>query len=203
MAGRSPAASLDERPLPSGLLPSALGFGFQAGWIELPAGLVTPSPEDGAHLLRSLDGPLPAPAWWRGRAERRRIQLALSFGALGLNRQVLPLLRSAESVAARGLAVIAPFVTDEALATLLVNDIRGVFVEGILPLSLQVPEAHVVEALDEMARLLGAPAWDGRPGSVPLIQVEHLRATGEDVRVRLSSGGTGRWQRVGRWLARR
>lgn len=192
-----------DRPLPSGLLPSALGFGIRGGWLELPARLVIPSPADGAHLLRSLDHPPAAPTWWRGRAERRHVQLALSFGALGLNSQVLPLLRAAESAAARGLAVVAPFVTDEALATLLVNDLRGVFQDGILPLSLHVPEAHMVEALDETARLLGTPAWDGRPDSVPLIQVPRLQATGEAVRVRLSSRWTSRLPALARRLAQR
>ena len=86
------------------------------------------------------------------------------------------LLQGAAAARARGLVIVAPHVSDEALATLLVNDVRRVFTRGILPLQLVVQEFHVEELLERIARELGVEVWDGRP-SVPLVRVAEVTAT--------------------------
>ncbi len=104
------------------------------------------------------------------------MHLVVSPGAIGLNRQMLQLMQGAEAAGARGLVVVAPHVSDEALATLLVNDVRRVFARGILPLQLLVQEFHVDEMLERVALELGVELWDGR-ASVPLLRVAEVTAT--------------------------
>jgi hypothetical protein len=104
------------------------------------------------------------------------MHLAVSPGAIGLNRQMLQLMQGAEAAGAGGLVVVAPHVSDEALATLLVNDVRRVFARGIVPLQLLVPEFHVDEMLERIALELGVALWDGR-ASVPLVRVAEVTAT--------------------------
>ncbi len=104
------------------------------------------------------------------------MHVVVSPGAIGLNRQMLQLMQGAEGAGARGLVVVAPHVSDEALATLLVNDLRHVFARGIVPLQLLVQEFHVEEMLDRIALELGVAVWDGRP-SVPLVRVAEVTAT--------------------------
>jgi hypothetical protein len=100
----------------------------------------------------------------------------MSPGAIGLNGQMLRLMRGAEAAGAHGLVVVAPHVSDEALATLLVNDLRRVFARGIVPLQLLVQEFHAEEMLERIALELGVTLWDGRP-SVPLVRIGEIRAT--------------------------
>jgi hypothetical protein len=106
------------------------------------------------------------------------MQVVVSPGAIGLNRQMLRLMQAAEAAGARGLVVVAPHVSDEALATLLVNDVRRVFGRGIVPLQLLVQEFHVDEVLERIALELGVALWDGR-ASVPLVHVAEVTATAE------------------------
>ncbi len=104
------------------------------------------------------------------------MQLVVSLGSLSLNSQVVPLLRAAEAAEAGCLVALAPLVTDEALATLLVNDAAGVFARGILPLRLHVPEELVEPMTEAIAEYLGVRPWDGRPDTVELAPVASLEA---------------------------
>ena len=184
--------------LPSGLPASELGFAAGRGWIDLPIGLCLPEEPEGDQLLRSLPGEAARPAWWSGRAERQDLRVVVSIGALSLNSQLLPVLRAAEAVGARGLAVVAPVVSDEALATLLVNDVARAFPRGILPLRTLVPEWHVDEAIEMVAGLLKVAPWDGRPDTVALAGVARLSAGSAGTRVWLETES--RLRRVARRL---
>lgn len=167
--------------------------------MRLPAGLVVPDEADGARLLSSLPGRPRAPGWWGGRAARRSASLAVSPGAVGLNTQALALLRAAEASRARCLVVVAPHVSDEALATLLLNDLARVLPDGILPLQVQAPEFHVAELIDRVAEYLGVPLWDGRPAQVPLLRVQRVRATTEAMELELELVGPARGVGRRRW----
>ncbi|MBV9353941.1 MAG: hypothetical protein JO023_00295 [Chloroflexi bacterium] len=162
--------------MPSGLAPAELGLQVARDPLRLPAGLIVPEPAEGQQVLRALSETASAPDWWSGRVTRREVHVVVSPGAIGLNRQMLRLMQGAESVGARGLVVVAPHVSDEALATLLVNDMRRVFARGILPLQVLVQEFHVEEMLERIALELGVAMWDGRP-SVPLVRVAEVSAT--------------------------
>jgi hypothetical protein len=166
--------------------------------VRIPAGLVVPEPDAARALLASLPSRRHRPAWWRGRAVRRDASVAVSPGAVGLNSQALALLRGAEAARASCLVVVAPHVSDEALATLLVNDALGVFRGGILPLRLLVPEFHVEEALAWTARALGSELWDGR-ARVPLARVAGVEAGPAAATLRLAHPSGAARLRV--WLA--
>jgi hypothetical protein len=160
------------------LAPAELGLLVHGDHLRLPAGLVVPEPDEGQQVLRALsDAPSP-PAWWAGQVTRRGMHVVVSPGAIGLNRQMLQLMQGAEAAGARGLVVVAPHVSDEALATLLVNDVRRVFAHGIVPLQLLVQEFHVDEMLERIALELGVALWDGR-ASVPLVRVAEVMATAD------------------------
>jgi hypothetical protein len=182
--------------LPSGLTPAELGLRVAGDRLRLPAGLIVPEPTAGQQVLQALPDAPSAPAWWAGQVTRRDVHMVVSPGAIGLNRQMLQLMQGAEAAGARGLVVVAPHISDEALATLLVNDLRHVFARGIVPLQLLVQEFHVEEMLERIALELGVALWDGRPG-VPLVRVAEVTAT---------ATGTDIWRRrrsvLGRVLER-
>ncbi len=142
-----------------------------------------PEEDEGRRLLASLpDQPRP-PRWWSAPVVREAASLVVSIGAISLNSQALPLLQAAEAARASALVVLAPELSDEALATLLVNDLAGVFPGGILPLRLHVPEYHVDEVVEAIASYLGVAAWDGRRDSVQVARVGRLEAEPSVVRV--------------------
>lgn len=184
-------------PLPSGVPASALGFAEGPGWIRLPAGLVAPEGLEAEAIAASLPPGTPVPGWWSGDAERRDVHLALVMGAVSLNSQVLPLLEAAERARAHGLVVLAPAVTHEALATILVNDAARALPNGILPLQLLVPEYHVEEVVAALATALDTPPWDGRPASLRLTLLARATATPAQATVhRLPSGFANRLLRA-------
>ncbi len=142
----------------------------------MPAGLAIPEREEAARLQASFPPGAHRPAWWRGHAAVDDAHVVVSLGSLSLNTQVLALLKAAEVARAGCLVVLAPLITDEALATLLVNDAAGVFARGILPLRLHVPEEAVEAVVLAIAEYLGVPAWDGRPAGVELARAARLEA---------------------------
>lgn len=146
--------------LPSGVTPAALGFEWHGGRIRAPLGLAIPrAAEADPELARLLaaHGSTTGPRCRAGRAH-----VALSTGALSFNAQVLALLQAADAVGARCLVVVAPAITYEALATLVVNDANGPFPGGIVALHTAVPEYHVPETMDLLGALLGIDVWNGR-----------------------------------------
>lgn len=163
-------------------------------------GLVIPAPDEAARLAASFPTGARRPAWWGGRANCAQVDLVVSPGALTLNTQALPLLEAGEAAGSAGLAILAPAVSDEALATLLVNGAAGVFPGGILPLRTRVPAYHVAEVLEAVAAYLGVATWDGRRGTAELTRLERLEATAERAALwREAPSLTGR---VVRWLWR-
>ncbi len=155
-----------------------------------------PGASERSVLLGSLPEGTPVPGWWSGRAVRTNVHLVISPGAVSLNNQALRLMEQSERERTRCLTVLAPHVSDEAFATLLVNDAQAVFPDGILPLQLLVPEFHVEEVLAAIAVLMEVPLWDGRADSAVLARIPRMEATEQHTTLWL-----GRAQQAG-WIER-
>lgn len=130
---------------------------------------------------------------WQGDVALAPAWMVVSFGAVSLNSQVLPLLDAGQRACAITLVVVAPLVSDEALATLLVNDAAGVLGGRVVPLNLEVAEGEgeapaLVEAL---AAWLGVAAWDGRRGTVQVARVGRVEVKRGVCRVARADGTRG------------
>lgn len=147
--------------------------------LTIPARLVVPPPEAAEAILRAVPPGAARPAWWSGSLRMRDVHLAVVPGAVSLNTQVLPLLEAGAAEHATSLAILAPLFDHEALATLLINDLRRVFPGGLFPLAAAVPEFHVGEVLDAICETLGARPWSGRRGDVQLCALSSLESEGE------------------------
>lgn len=169
-------------PLPSGVPPAELGLHLDQRPLRLPWVLARPEGED-ADRVQALAPGSPRPAWWAGRFTVRGCHLAISYGAVSFNTQLLPLLQAAETANARCLVVLAPVVTGEALATALVNDLLRTLPGGIVPLRSTMSEYHVGEALEAIANCLGIEAWDGRPTTIQLASPHRLEADDTETKI--------------------
>lgn len=161
--------------LASGLEQRQLGLHLEGNRARLPVRRVAIEIEDADRLAASLPSGVARPRdGWRGPITLAPAGIAVSYGALSLNSQIVPLLRTAEASGTESLAVLAPLITDEALATLLVNDAARTLRGRIVALELDVPEPHAGEVGDAIAAWLRTSAWDGRPTSAVLAQVPRL-----------------------------
>lgn len=161
--------------LASGLEQRQLGLHLEGNLARLPVRRVAIELDDADRLAASLPSGVARPRdGWRGNVALAPAWIAVSYGALSLNSQIVPLLQAAEASGAESLAVLAPLVTDEALATLLVNDAARTLRGRIVALELDVPEPHAGEVGEAIAAWLRTSAWDGRPNSAGLARVARL-----------------------------
>lgn len=176
--------------LPSGLAPEMLGLEFQPRTAVVACRRPAIAAEDVARLAASLPpGIRPPVDHWTGPLALRPAHVLISYGAMSLNTQVIPILNALGPAGARSVAILAPLVTDEALATLLVNDAAGVLAGRIVPLELVVPEFHAGEVVEAIAGWLGTPAWDGRAEHVVLRRLKSIRVTGDSAHLHLPGLG--------------
>lgn len=175
--------------LPSGLPAVELRLHLESTPAQLPAGLISPELEEGRALLKATPGNGAPPAWWGvGRVRRRDVLLALSVGAVSLNTQAVPLMEAAVNAGARGLAVLAPLVSHEALATLLANENNAYFPMGITPIQLLVPAFHAEEVLEAIGAYLGVAPWPGGKAPVQFARVSLLDADANGTRLWTARG---------------
>ena len=198
----TPATSSPLAPLPSGVSPAELGLEREGTHLRFPLGLIAPEEHEAQALMRAA-GASQQPTWWRNGIERQNVTVVVSVGAISLNSQLMPILEAADAAGATSLAIIAPTASDEALATLLVNDLRGAFPGGILALGVHAEEFHKDEVIEWIASQLGIPAWDGRPQNLHLARVGLLRATHEGAAIELQlPEPPSLLARASRWLGR-
>lgn len=194
--------------LPSRLPAAELGLRWLGdGRASLPAGLVAPDLCEGERLGAATPEWAGPPDWWHtGTRALRGVHLAVSLHPVNLNQQAIDLMEAATAARASGLVVLAPTITDEALATLLANDQNPCFPRGITPLQLLVPEFHVDEVLMAIATAVAVRPWPGGTVPIGLVWVEAVHAAANETEAwlarRSGQGKQSAISRAARWWSR-